>query len=120
MKPVRVINWINLNDVERFEDAKKIIASPIYDEAPFDEAHKDAIIKELVDRHYLICGDTHQSRDVDGIPLFEDGYILVSMRVWGGLMAEAVNVVRHTDKYTYTDFYMASTCKFNEEYHGEE
>ena len=113
MKPVRVTGWIDYETVERFAQAEQIIQSPIYQEAPYDQAHKDAIIKELIDKGYVICGDTHQ---ISCIPWFEDGYILLSMRAWGELMAEVVNIVRHTNKYTYMDFYMASMCRFKEEY----
>ena len=30
----------------------------------------------------------------------------ISMRGWGGIMAEAWNKIENTDKYDYMDFYM--------------
>jgi len=120
MKQLYVSSWVNYTDVVRFENAKKIIDAPIYNEAEYDQAHKDAIISELIKNDYLICGDTHQSVDRDCIPLFSDGYILLSMRAWAELMAEAMNIRNNKNKFTYMDFYMACICKYKEHYHGDD
>lgn len=117
MKNIYIFSWMNYSDIERFVATRKIINSPIYQEACYDQAHKDMIIKELIDHDYIICGDTHQSYVKNCIPVFNDGYIFLSMRTWGELMAEAMNIKEHTTKYTYMDFYIASVCKKKEKYH---
>jgi hypothetical protein len=49
-----------------------------YSEADYDENYEDALIKELVDNQYIICGDTHQYKC---IPVFDyDKYVILSMR----------------------------------------
>lgn len=63
-----------------------------------EEIHKmDAIQKEVInavvnnlrENGYHFSGDTHQSYEF-GVPIIDDKYILcVSMRTWGGIMAEA-------------------------------
>jgi hypothetical protein len=78
--------------------------------AKLDDAHYNAIVKQLVKHNYIFCGDTHQSQMFKCVPLFRDGYIEVSMRVWGAIMADARNIKEKTDKYTYLDFNMACTC----------
>jgi hypothetical protein len=83
-----------------------------YKEAPFDDLHKDAIVQELVRNCYLIAGDTHQNK---AIPLFNDGYILVSMRVWKELMTEAYWLMStFKRKGDNPNFYMASVCDVKE------
>ena len=83
-----------------------------YHEAHYDENYEDAIIKELVDNLYTICGDTHQYRY---IPVFDDNtYVLLSMRKWGEIMAKARNLIEGRDKYDYRDFYLVSLCKQQE------
>jgi hypothetical protein len=117
-KKLKFVGWFSYKDIdEMFTSLGEIPAlkdKPIYHEAPYDEAHKDAIIKEIVDNNYIICGDTHQSEKYNCIPVFEDGYIFLSMRSWGGLMAEAMNIIEGEDKYTYIDFYMAGTYEGKE------
>lgn len=78
-----------------------------YKEAPFDDAHKEAVINALIKNDEIIYGDMHQSYNYKGIPVFKDGYLMVSMRTWGGLMAEAMNIKKKVGKYKYIDFYMA-------------
>lgn len=83
-----------------------------YIKAEYDENYEDAIIKELVDNKYIICGDTHQYMY---LPVFEDNtYIILSMRKWGEIMAKAMNLIESSDKYTYIDFYLVSICKKEE------
>ena len=113
MEKVEVIDWFSYDEV--FNTFPKLKLMPIfrtatmYNEIELDEAHKEAIIKDIIDNDYVIYGDTHQSDNWRGIPVFEDGYIFLSMRAWGSLMAEAQNIKEKTNKYTYLDFYMAST-----------
>ena len=118
----RVSMWINYGDVVRFEEARRLIDSPIYYEAEYDQEHRDAIIKDLIENDYVICGDTHQSTDCDCIPVFDDGYIVLSMRAWAELMSEAMNIRYHNSNFTsnYMDFYMASICRYTEHYHGDD
>ena len=86
----------------------------IIPEANFDEVHESSLIQELQKKGLIICGDEHQSKDFYFIPLFDDGYILLSMRRWGEIMAIAVNQKLGKDIYTYMDFYMRSTCPLTE------
>lgn len=113
MEKLQVIDWFSYDEV--FNIFPKLKQMPIfktatmYNEAVYDEAHKEAIIKDIIDNNYVIYGDTHQSEDWRGIPVFEDGYIFLSMRSWGELMAAAQNIREGKPKYTYLDFYMAVT-----------
>lgn len=99
-KKVKFLCWIKGN-----EEELNYIAP-----ADFDDEHRREIIKQLVKHKYVFCGDTHQSQDHYCVPLFKDGYIEVSMRVWGDIMAEAQNIINKTNKYKYLDFYMAAAC----------
>lgn len=80
-------------------------------EAPYDDVHREIIIQYLLDNDYVICGDTHQS---NYIPSFDDGDVMLSMRSWGALMADALNRKDPDNKYKYLDFYMACTCPLKE------
>jgi hypothetical protein len=93
----RFLGWISFKDLG--------------EEAPFDEDHRELLIQYLIDSDYVICGDTHQS---NYIPLFDDGDIMLSMRSWGHLMAEALNRKDPNNQYRYLDFYMACTCPIEE------
>ena len=99
------MNWLSYKDIDDMVSKR---------EAPYDDAHRQEIIEILIDNDYVICGDTHQSNSRHCIPLFEDGYIFLSMRSWGELMAKAQNKKEGVDKYKYLDFYMAATCPLNE------
>lgn len=82
-------------------------------ECEFDEFHQDALIKELVKNKYIICGDTHQCPDFKCVPIFNDGYLILSMRRWAEVMSEAyfqMNPAKHPEPW----FYMASTCTVEE------
>lgn len=120
---IYVSSWISNRDVEEvYPELRKepiFKNSPVFKECEYDERHKEILIKELIERNYIICGDTHQSWDHNGIPLFNDGYLMVSMRTWGEIMAEAMNIKEHQEKYKYMDFYMASTCNLKERIPGE-
>lgn len=81
-----------------------------YKEAPFDDLHKDVLIQELVKNKYIICGDTHQNLC---IPVFNDGYLLLSMRKWSELMDDAfmyMDPLHHREHW----FYMVNTCDIKE------
>lgn len=120
----RLVYWITLETLEKgrtwteryydhqihgFVDRTKIAP---YQEAEFDDLHRDVIIQELVKNKFLIAGDTHQ---YCAIPMFDDGYVLVSMRVWKELMTEAywlMSPFKH--KGDSPNFYMASVCDIEE------
>ena len=83
-----------------------------YIEADYNDFYEDAIIKELVDNQYIICGDTHQYMC---LPIFnDDTYVMLSMRKWGEVMAKAMNLIEGSDRYKYADFYLESLCKEQE------
>lgn len=111
-KKIKFVGWFSYKDVDEIfttlAEIPNLKNNPIFHEAPFDDAHKDAVIKELVENGYIICGDTHQAENHSCIPVFEDGYIFLSMRAWGALMAEAMNLKIGEEKYSYMDFYTAS------------
>lgn len=83
-------------------------------ECKFDENHYNILIKELVNEHLVICGDTHQAM---AIPVFEDGYLMLSMRRWAEVMSEAYTCAhscKQGDTLPPMTFYMASTCPIEE------
>ena len=113
---MKVVKWIHPNELDEQKEVyycgfgRSYINK--YIEADYDENYEDAIIKELVDNQYIICGDTHQYMC---LPVFEnDEYVMLSMRKWGEVMAKAMNLIKGLDKYTYKDFYLASLCKKEE------
>lgn len=84
-------------------------------ECEFDELHHDVLIQELANNKYIICGDTHQHLC---IPVFDDGYLLLSMRKWDEIMEEAfiefraqIGVFIEPPKGY---FYMATSCPLEE------
>ena len=79
-------------------------------EAEYDELHRDAIVQELVKNKYIICGDTHQYY---AVPVFEDGYIMLSMRVWREVMEEAYRIMNPKVE-EIPNFYVASWCDIEE------
>lgn len=123
-----ISTWISLHDIEEVYPKLKqepiFKNSPILQECEYDDKHRDILIGELVKNRYVICGDTHQSYDHDCIPLFNDGYLIVSQRTWGEIMAEAYNLIQRSEgneaKYDYRDFYIASLCKIKERIPGEQ
>ena len=98
---VRFNRWISADEIDE------------YRECAFDEFHEDLLIKELVNHKYIICGDTHQSGQHRCVPLFSDGYLLLSMRKWAEVMNEAhlyMNPLHHEPHL----FYMKATCELEE------
>ena len=79
-------------------------------EAEYDELHRDAIVQELVRNKYIICGDTHQYY---AVPVFNDGYIMLSMRVWREVMEEAYKIMNPKAE-EIPNFYVASWCDIEE------
>lgn len=107
---MKVIKWV-YPKLER-SDFFNCYRIDMCTEANYNEYYEDAIIKELVDNKYIICGDTHQYKCV---PIFDDNtYVLLSMRKWGEIMAKAINLIEGLDKYTYKDFYLINLCKMEE------
>lgn len=111
---MRVVRWICPKDIEDKINLynRFYYYDRIYYEADYNDFYEDAIIKELVDNQYIICGETHQHIC---LPIFnDDTYVMLSMRKWGEVMAKAMNLIESTDKYTYKDFYLISLCKKEE------
>lgn len=117
---MKVVKWISLDELKNFNERIEHLWTTCgigslreqYQKAEYNENYEDAIIKELVDNQYIICGDTHQ---YICIPVFEKNeYIMLSMRKWGEIMAKAMNLIEGLDKYTYKDFYLISLCKKEE------
>lgn len=79
-------------------------------EADFDELHRDALIQELIKNKYVICGDTHQDL---AIPVFNDGYTMLSMRKWKEIMEEAYEIC-NPDLNEMPNFYMSCLCSVEE------
>ncbi len=73
-------------------------------EIDFNDFVEDSLIKELVDNEYIICGDTHQYY---AIPVFENGYLMLSMRKWGEIMQKAYGLVKGQTSYL-PNFYLKS------------
>ena len=100
VKP-KVLCWKTLAEIEKEHGMQ---------EAPYDDLHQDALIQEIVKHKYIICGDTHQNLC---IPVFNDGYSLLSMRKWAELMDDAflyISPLHHRENW----FYMVSTCGIKE------
>jgi len=119
MRRVKVVDWFSWRDIEEiFPTLAKVPQfkhCDLYTEAPYDEAHKKAIIKDIIKHNYIIYGDTHQAYDHNCVPVCNDGYITLSMRAWGDLMAQAMNIKEKTNKYDYRDFYMSGLgCHLDE------
>ena len=103
MLPVSVIKWTKATayDLRSFKECE------------FDEMHEDALVRELVANGYIICGDTHQSPEHPCVPIFNDGYVILSMRRWAEIMEQAwvaMDPYHHMDNW----FYMTSTCSVEE------
>lgn len=79
-------------------------------EAEFDDLHRDAIVQELIKNRYIICGNTHQDY---AIPVFDDGYIMLSMRKWKELMEEAYEIC-YPNHSGMPNFYMNIVCDIQE------
>lgn len=112
LKP-KIIKWMTYEDLEQIQKEIQIEDAmfrynPEVHEAPFDEFHQDVLIQEIVKNNYIICGDTHQNF---AIPIFNDGFLMLSMRRWAEIMDEAamlMNPVAYVKgNYNSTSFYMA-------------
>lgn len=79
-------------------------------EVEFDELHRDTLIQELIKSKYVICGDTHQYL---AIPVFNDGYAILSMRKWKEIMEEAYEIC-NPDLNEMPNFYMSCLCSVEE------
>lgn len=99
-KHIYVKNWISYSQIKD------------YKECPFDDYHEDALIKELIEKNYIICGDTHQCSEYNTIPVFNDGYLMLSMRRWQEIMTEAYRI--KSNNLDTPNFYMASLCNIEE------
>ena len=95
--------WISAKDVED------------YQECEFDKMHKDLLIKELVDNKYIICGDSHQSFGFKAVPLFNDGYLMLSMRRWAEVMHDAYLQIA-PDAWPEPWFYSVAFCDVKERF----
>ena len=104
--------FININNAKSGQ--LECLKGSVYEELPdkyFDSAI-DAIIKELIENDYIICGDTHQRM---ALPVFAGcRYLMLSQRKWAEIMADAMNLKNKTKEYTYLDFYLASCCPIEE------
>lgn len=114
---MKVVKWIHSDKINEKIEKESIYGLSYYENKykeieDYNDFYEDAIVKELVDNKYIICGDTHQYMC---LPVFEDNkYIMLSMRKWGEIMAKAMNLIEGLDKYTYIDFYLVSLCKKEE------
>lgn len=79
-------------------------------EVDFDEMHRDTLVQELIKNKYIICGDSHQYL---AIPVFEDGYLILSMRKWKEIMEEAYKIC-NPDLNEMPNFYMMCLCNIEE------
>lgn len=79
-------------------------------EADFDDLHRDAIVQELIKNRYVICGDTHQNL---AIPVFNDGYLMLSMKKWKEIMEEVYEIC-NPDLTEMPNFYMKCLCNIEE------
>lgn len=102
MEKIRLIDWITQRSIETFGLTK---------EAPYDNEHKQILINEIRSHSYMICGDAHQ---IEAIPLFNDGYLLLSMRTWAELMNEAAD----NGAFGEQAFYMSQGCPLKDRLPG--
>lgn len=109
----KVVNWITekeTHDIEYYDDyfGQKTPYN-VYKEAEYNEDMEDALIKELIEKEYVICGDTHQYYC---LPVFENNrYVELSMRKWGEVMAEVWKLRGFT---TRPNFYLKTLCSEEE------
>ena len=117
MKIPKIIEWIDYDYLlniqkehyERYPNAGFYLEyDNSYDkyikEIDFNDFVEDVLIKELVDNGYIISGDTHQYY---AIPVFEDGYLMLSMRKWGEIMTKVYELTRGQTSYI-PNFYLKS------------
>ena len=103
MSIFKVIGWTNYS-------------SRKYKECIFSYSIYDAVADELYAKKYIFDGSAHQNAKW-GCPVLNNGKKLcLSMRGWGGLMAEVVN--RDGSNYDYMDFYMDLPREIYEDTNG--
>ena len=111
----RVIEWITAEQVNEIEKNKTVffgdeIHFKYREIEDFSENVKDALIKELIEKKYIICGDTHQYYY---LPVFEGNrYLELSMGKWGEIMTE---VWKLRGFNTRPNFYLAALCNVEEQ-----
>ncbi len=87
-----------------------------YADCDFCYSIYDAVADELYAKKYIFDGSAHQNAKW-GCPVLNNGKKLcLSMRGWGGLMAEVVN--RDGSNYDYMDFYMDIPQEIYEDTNG--
>ena len=64
----------------------------------------------IVKNKYVICGDSHQHL---AIPVFNDGYLILSMRKWKEIMEETYKIC-NPDLNEMPNFYMMCMCNVQE------
>lgn len=116
MKP-KIKYWQTLEQIEKGWVVPAIApytcAHQYYEkEADFDEMHRDTLVQELIKNKYIICGDSHQYL---AIPVFEDGYLMLSMRKWKEVMEEAYKIC-NPDLNEVPNFYMMCLCNVEEKF----
>lgn len=79
---MKVIGWTHTED-ERYPDVKDSI-----DQASFN-SFVEATIEDIRKHNYHFSGSYHQN-GLYGVPVFDNGQsLMVSMRTWGKIMADA-------------------------------
>lgn len=114
MKP-KIKYWQNIEQIEKGwvipAISKYSCPRQEYEkEADFDELHKDTLVQELIKNKYIICGDSHQYL---AIPVFNDGYLMLSMRKWKEIMEEVYEIC-NPDLIEMPNFYMKCLCNVEE------
>ena len=72
----------------------------------------DCIMTELLEKGYIICGDTHQKV---AIPVLSgNNFVLLSQHEWAKIMADVMNFKEGNNKYTYLDFFSSKHCPIDE------
>lgn len=109
----KIVKWISYKKLMEYEEKYK--DKFFIPEANYDESHKEVLMKEIIDNKYIICGDTHQNLF---IPVFDDGYLLLSMRKWSEVMYESISMIDSIrsaiDNLDKNTFYIASVCPLKE------
>lgn len=86
---MEIVGWTHYTD--RFKEAENT------------QEEINALIKELKDNGYVICGDEHDNEDSCS-PVLSNGHIMhFSWRGWGYIMAQAKGL---TGDYDYSLYYM--------------